>query len=151
MHGAWLMTSIAFTIPGEARGKGRPRASSYGGRIRLHSDAKTASYENLVKLAAVEAMKGAAPLDEPLMVIITARMVPPASVSKKRRAAMLAGQLRPTKKPDLDNIVKAVLDGCNGVAFRDDVLVVSQVASKHYAETAGVEVVIQTLNAGSLK
>jgi Holliday junction resolvase RusA-like endonuclease len=149
MHGAWLMTSIAFTIPGEARGKGRPRASSYGGRIRLHSDAKTASYENLVKLAAVAAMKGAVPLDEPLMVIITARMVPPASVSKKRRTAMLAGVTLPTKKPDLDNVVKAVLDGCNGVAFRDDVLVVSQFAHKRYAETAGVDVVIEPLKTGA--
>lgn len=149
MHGAWLMTSIAFTIPGEARGKGRPRASSFGGRIRLHSDAKTASYENLVKLAVVKALKGAAPLDAPLLVIITVRMVPPASASKRARAAMLANTVLPTKKPDLDNVVKAVLDGCNGVAFRDDVLVVSQFAHKRYAETAGVDVEIKTLNSGA--
>jgi Holliday junction resolvase RusA-like endonuclease len=38
--------------------------------------------------------------------------------------------------------VKAVLDGCNKVAFRDDALVVRLVAEKAYAETPGVDVMI---------
>jgi Holliday junction resolvase RusA-like endonuclease len=58
---------------------------------------------------------------------------------------MLAGAEFPTKKPDLDNVVKAVMDGCNAVAFRDDVLVVRQTASKVYATVPGVDVVITTL------
>jgi len=145
------MSGLAFTIPGDPRGKGRPRATVFKGRdgkparARMYADSKTANYENLVKLAAVEALRGAAPLDAPLSVSITVRMTPAASVSKKQRAAMLAGTVLPTKKPDLDNVVKAVLDGCNGVAFRDDVLVVSQTASKRYAEIAGVDVEIRTL------
>lgn len=41
-----------------------------------------------------------------------------------KKTAMLSGELLPTKKPDIDNIVKAVLDALNEVAYRDDTQVV---------------------------
>jgi Holliday junction resolvase RusA-like endonuclease len=142
------MSGLAFTIPGDPRGKGRPRATVFKGkagvplRARMYSDAKTVSYENLVKMAASQALAGRAPFDVPLTVIVSVRMVPAASSSAKKRAAMLSGEMAPTKLPDLDNVVKAVLDGCNKVAFRDDALVVSLIARKRYAEAAGVDVEI---------
>lgn len=142
------MSGLAFTIPGEARGKGRPRATVFKGkgdvpaRARMYSDSKTVSYENLVKMAASQALGSRQPFDEPLAMIVTVRMVPPASDSGKKRAAKLAGSILPTKLPDLDNVVKAVLDGCNKVAFRDDALVVRLVAEKAYAERPGVDVMI---------
>lgn len=136
------MTGLAFTIPGDPRGKGRPRATTIGGHARMFTDSKTASYENLVKLAASQALAGRSPFDCPLTVIVTVRMVPAASSSAKKRAAMLSGEMAPTKLPDLDNVVKAVLDGCNKVAFRDDALVVSLIARKQYAATPGVDVEI---------
>lgn len=136
------MSGLAFTIPGDPRGKGRPRATTIGGHARMFTDSKTASYENLVKLAASRALGDRAPLDVPLTVVVTVRMTPAASSSAKKRAAMLSGAIAPTKLPDLDNVVKAVLDGCNKVAFRDDALVVSLIARKHYAATPGVDVEI---------
>jgi Holliday junction resolvase RusA-like endonuclease len=137
------MDRLAFTIPGEPRGKGRPRIVKIGGFSRMAADKKTANYEGVVAMAAEKALAGAKPFDCPLEVHLRVRLVPAASASKKARAAMLAGELPPTKKPDLDNVVKAVLDGCNAVAFRDDVLVVAQTAAKVYAETAGVDVLIK--------
>jgi Holliday junction resolvase RusA-like endonuclease len=139
------MTTLAFTIPGEPRGKGRPRATSRGGFTRLYTDKKTASYENLVALAAREALAGREPLDEPVGISIRVRLCPAASLSNRKREAMLSGAEHPTKKPDLDNVVKAVMDGCNAVAFRDDALVVRQTASKVYARVPGVDVVITTI------
>lgn len=136
------MSGLAFTVPGDPRGKGRPRATTIGGHARMFTDSKTASYENLVKLAASRALGDRAPLDCPLTVIVTVRMTPAASSSAKKRAAMLSGAIAPTKLPDLDNVVKAVLDGCNKVAFRDDALVVSLIARKQYAATPGVDVEI---------
>ncbi|MNX60583.1 Endodeoxyribonuclease RusA [compost metagenome] len=136
------MSGLAFTVPGDPRGKGRPRATTVGGHARMFTDSKTASYENLVKLAASHALGDRDPLDCPLTVIVTVRMTPAASSSAKKRAAMLAGEMAPTKLPDLDNVVKAVLDGCNKVAFRDDALVVSLIARKQYAATPGVDVEI---------
>ena len=56
---------------------------------------------------------------------------------------MLAGEIRPATKPDLDNVIKAVLDGCNGVAYLDDKQIVELNATARYAETPGVRVVIE--------
>jgi len=136
------MSGLAFTIPGDPRGKGRPRATTIGGHARMFTDSMTASYENLVKLAASHALGDRDPFDCPLTVIVTVRMTPASSHSVKKRAAMLSGEMAPTKLPDLDNVVKAVLDGCNKVAFRDDALVVSLIARKQYAATPGVDVEI---------
>lgn len=136
------MAALAFTIPGAPRGKGRPRASRFAGGVRLYTDAKTANYEGLIAYAAQQALGGREPLAGALVVSVLVRIAPTQSASKRARAEMLAGAQHPTKKPDLDNIVKAVLDGCNGVAFRDDALVCWINAGKIYAATAGVDVTI---------
>lgn len=150
-----MMEGLAFTIPGDPRGKGRPRATVFKGkdgvpaRARLYPDSKTVSYENLVKIAAHAALAGRDPLDEALRIRVSVRMVPAASHSAKKRAAMLSGEIMPTKLPDIDNVVKAVLDGCNKVAFRDDALIVSLIASKSYSATPGVDVVIEPMRRAS--
>lgn len=133
------MSVVAFSIPGQVRGKGRPRF----GNGRTYTDAKTASYEALVGWYAAQAMQGRAPFAGPLALVITARIEPPASASKTARAEMLAGRQAPAKRPDLDNIIKAVLDGCNAVAFRDDAQVVALTAAKAYGLIAGVDVLLQ--------
>jgi Holliday junction resolvase RusA-like endonuclease len=138
-----MSTVIAFTVPGPVRGKGRPRIVKHGKFTRLATDEKTASYENRVALAAHEAMRSRGMLEGPLTVVMSARLCPAASVPKKTRAAMLSGNAPPTKKPDLDNTIKALMDGLNGVAWRDDVQVVSITATKSYAETPGLDVVIR--------
>ena len=48
----------------------------------------------------------------------------------------------PKVKPDLDNVVKAVLDALNGVVYRDDAQVVNLVATKRYATEPRVEVYV---------
>lgn len=45
---------------------------------------------------------------------------------------MLAGQIRPTVKPDCDNVSKIILDALNGVAFKDDSQVVGLWVEKWY-------------------
>ena len=47
---------------------------------------------------------------------------------------MLLGIKRPTKKPDIDNAIKAIADALNGVAYYDDSQIVYIEATKHYAE-----------------
>lgn len=136
------MPALAFTVPGEVRGKGRPRIVKIGGFSRMAADRKTATYENLVAMAAEAALAGREPFDCPVAVQIRARIVPAASASRKAREDMLSGRSPPAKKPDLDNIIKC-LDALNGIAFRDDALVVSIKATKLYADTPGLDVVIR--------
>jgi len=64
----------------------------------------------------------------------------PASWSARRQRLAIAGGLMPTTKPDKDNVIKAVYDGCNGVVWRDDVQVVDGVQRKRYSATPGVRV-----------
>ena len=132
------MSVLRFVIPGEPRGKGRPRfGKSRAGFVTVRTDDKTAAYENLVKLAARQA--GAVSIAGPLSVQISAYFVPPSSWSKKRRAAAMAGQEAPSRF-DIDNICKAVLDGLDGVAFDNDKQVVTLFARKAFADVARCEV-----------
>lgn len=66
--------------------------------------------------------------------MITACFGIPKSTSKKARTAMLSGQTYPTKKPDVDNVVKIVLDALNGFAWHDDAQVIDLHISKTYTE-----------------
>jgi Holliday junction resolvase RusA-like endonuclease len=111
------------------------------------TDAKTVAYENLVRFAAVSAYGSAAPMTRPVAVEIVVRLAPPASATKRQRAEMLAGDRAPTRLPDLDNVAKAVLDGCNGVVFDDDRRIVRLSAWKVYANTTGVDVLVQPTGA----
>jgi Holliday junction resolvase RusA-like endonuclease len=137
------MASFTFTVPGEPRGKGRPKATSRGSFVRLYTDAKTASYENLVRLCAVEAMGDLEPFKSAVSVEVVAMLAIPKSTPKKVLPGMLSGAISPTKKPDLDNVIKAVLDGLNTVAFTDDALVVELIGHKFYGEEPRLVVTVR--------
>lgn len=122
---------IEFFVP-EIRGKGRPRLTRNG---HAFTDEKTRNYENLVKLLAMQAMEkaGATVTDKPVRAIINAYFEIPKSYSKKRIKTILDGKEFPTKKPDLDNIVKEI-DGCNKIIFKDDSQIYSITATKTYCK-----------------
>ena len=64
----------------------------------------------------------------------------PKSKSKKMKALMLEGIIRPTKKPDMDNVVKIIADSLNNIAYRDDTQIVDCQCRKFYSDTPRVEV-----------
>ena len=128
--------SISFSVPGEPTGKGRPRFTRTG---HPYTPGKTESYESLVRLAyggcGMIFLKGV-----PVRVRITACFSIPKSVSKKKRAMMIAGDIVPTKKPDFDNIQKIICDALNGVAYHDDSQIVKADIEKVSSTTPHVEV-----------
>lgn len=86
--------------------------------------------------------------DKPIEIDITAFYLVPKSWSKKKQEAVRTGDIKPTVKPDIDNIVKIVLDGLNGVAFTDDKQVIEIQAQKCYVfddEQEGVYVDVKEL------
>lgn len=139
------MTEIEFWIPGLPVAKGRPIVSTISGHARLRTPAKTVRYEGLVAHAASVAMSGAAPMRAPVMVMVDVRLPVPASWSHKRRLLALDDRVLPTVRPDLDNIVKAVLDGINGVVFEDDALVCDIATQKRYRAEVGVRVIVSVI------
>lgn len=140
--------SIEFDIPGVPVGKGRPRAAKRGKHITLYTPEKTACYEGVVAFSGQSAMAGAALLDGALLVDMDIRIPVPESWSRNKRNSALAGLLMPTKKPDIDNIEKAIFDALNGVTWKDDVQVVRVTKAKRYAEVPGVRLRISEIGAG---
>lgn len=130
-----------FTIPGEPKGKARPRVTGTG---HAFTPKETAMYENLVKLEYQRQCHGVRFPDEAeIDMRITAYYEIPKSVSKKKRASMLAHRIRPRKKPDLDNVFKIVADSLNGIAYHDDSQIVDGMVRKFYSEEPRVVVTIQ--------
>lgn len=131
---------VAFKIDGEPQGKARPRF----GNGRAYTPKKTVEYEKHVRwcYSIFCKSKRFAP-DVPLSVEILACYAPPKSASKKTKQMMLSGEVRPTKKPDADNIAKIILDALNGIAYDDDKQVIHLDVNKKYAERACVYVEIK--------
>jgi len=88
-------------------------------------------------------MGSSEPLDSPVTVAIYIRVGIPASFSKQKRKDALEGILKPTKKPDADNILKCFLDGMNGIVYLDDKQVVNIHLTKVYAEIPAVEIMVK--------
>ena len=83
------------------------------------------------------------PIEGRIKVSIIAYFEVPKSTSKKKAAEMLSNNISPTKKPDIDNIIKIVLDGMNKFAFKDDTQVIKLEVEKKYAETPRIYVKIE--------
>ena len=132
--------SREFIVYGEPVGKGRPKFTTISGFTKTYTPEKTVSFENLVKLSYQEAFGNEKPFDkdEQLEVRITAFFQIPKSASKKKAAQMLSGFIKPTKRPDLDNVAKAVLDALNKIAFYDDSQVCELSVSKMYSDNPRV-------------
>ena len=110
-------------------------------------DAAVAAYEKALALVAKVAMAGAgkpAPITGPLRLTVTAFMPVPASWSRKKRDAALAGAIRPTVKPDWDNIGK-MTDALKGIIWNDDTQVVDGRVVKTYDEHPRLRVEIEVL------
>jgi Holliday junction resolvase RusA-like endonuclease len=137
------MMMIVFTVDGKPQGKGRPRFRRAGEYVRTYTDSKTLGYEATIRQSATTAIGSSRPLEGPVSVDLYVRVPVPTSHSKKRREACIAGAERPTKKPDIDNVVKAYLDAMNGVIYLDDTQVVRVSAKKVYSSVAGVDVCVR--------
>lgn len=129
-------------------GKGQPRFARQTGRA--YTPVKTRKYEADVEVAARSVMAGRSPFECAVFMKVVAYLRIPESASKARKAAMLSGAERPTKKPDGTNIFKAVEDALNGVVFFDDSQVVGQSIQKFWSEDPRIEVWVGPIRSGDL-
>ena len=134
-----MSLAIYFVVPGQPHGKGRPRASSKGGFVRLYTDLNTRTYEELIARQARVAMGATEMLETPTAVRIHAYYYMPISWSKKKRKQAMEGEIVPGK-PDLDNISKSILDAIQGIVINDDKNVIKLTVEKRFALQPRVEV-----------
>jgi Holliday junction resolvase RusA-like endonuclease len=137
------MDPITFSLSGDPQGKGRARAFVRHGHVGHYTPEKTRTYEGMIRTAAMDAMAGLAPVDVPVEITLSAIFAVPASWSEKKRQAAIRGEIKPAKKPDIDNVIKAWTDAMNGVVFRDDALIVKGSFAKAYGPQALVAVTVR--------
>jgi len=132
---------IQIELSGTPQGKGRPR---FANGI-AYTPAKTRAFESHLRLAAQQAMNGRPLIEGPVDMRILAVYAPPKSWSKKKREAALTNKIRPTKKPDSDNVCKIVGDALNEVVYLDDKQIVDLCIRKRYGEVARLVVEIREM------
>ena len=125
-------------IPGKPMGKQRPKF----GKGFTYTPQKTVDYENYVKLI-FQQKYGQPNLTGQIKADIKVYFDIPQSTSKVKKAEMLQNTVRPTKKPDCDNIAKIILDSLNGIAYADDKQIISLSVEKYYSDTPKVYLILQ--------
>lgn len=129
-----------FEVPGKIRGKGRPRVNSYTGMI--YTPTTTKDYECLVEQYFLLKYPKFRVLENRIEVNIIAYFPIPKNTKKSDIEDMLNQQISPTKKPDIDNIVKIILDAMNKFAFKDDNQITKLCIEKRYGVEEKVEIKI---------
>lgn len=137
---------MKFIINGRPQGKARARTvrNKYTGKVHSYTPENTGDYEDLIRWSYKQA-GGEYYGDRLIAVTINAFYPIPKSYSKKKKMACISREIRPTTKPDLDNLIKAILDALNGVAYYDDNQVVSLLVNKYYGERGYVLVAVEPL------
>lgn len=135
---------MQFTVEGKPQGKARARTfyDTRLGRMNSVTPVQTKSYEDLIRWS-YKAAGGKYLGDAVLQVDIKAVYPIPKGFSKAKTNDALAEKLRPTTKPDCDNIIKVVLDALNGVAYYDDKQVICVSCNKYYGETGYLQISIK--------
>lgn len=120
-----------FEVPGKVIGKGRPRLNSYTGVV--YTPTRTKDYESLVEQYFLLKYPRFKVLEGRIKVSIIAYFSIPKTTKKADINEMLENNISPTKKPDIDNIVKAILDSMNKFAFKDDNQITKLEVEKKYS------------------
>lgn len=130
------MSEIKLFIAGLPVGKGRPRFARRGNYVTAYTPEKTRAWEQVVKDYCTLNRPRQTP-QGPAIVYLTFILPRPKSLPKKIT--------HHTKKPDLDNLAKAVLDAMQGSFFVSDSQITSLALFKTYGERPGVEITFREL------
>lgn len=134
---------VEFNITSRAIPKARPRVTrggyAYTPRTTQHFERMVQmEYRNQCGTATFEA-------DAALVINIEFQFAPPKSWPQKKKADAIERREYPTCRPDLDNLIKAVTDALNGVAYKDDSQIVALTSRKVYGYRDRTRVRISTL------
>ena len=116
-------------VTGKIRGKVRPRVC----RGHAFTPKDTVEYENLVR-DCYKKQYGRYLECFIKAFIIAYYKVPKSLIVKKCVQAIKDGLEEPTKKPDVDNIAKIILDSLNCIAYKDDSQLIEFMVVKSYTE-----------------
>ncbi|HBF8942198.1 TPA: RusA family crossover junction endodeoxyribonuclease [Clostridioides difficile] len=130
---------VFLVVDGEPVGKERPRMNSI--TKRTYTPNKTRDYEELIRWLYQSKVKHY--FEGYIKMTIRCYYSIAKSNSKKVKEQKRNNVLRPSKKPDIDNVVKIIADSLNEIAYKDDTQIVEVVASKYYSDKPRVEVELE--------
>jgi Holliday junction resolvase RusA-like endonuclease len=131
-NGLEVLDARVFGLP---VAQGRPRAyKTPAGQVRVFDPANARDWKRTVQ-AQVLTQKPPAPVEGPLAVALQFFLPRPPSLPKRERF--------PAKRPDAENLAKAVLDAMQGVVYRDDGQIVRLSIAKDYGPAPGVVIHVE--------
>jgi Holliday junction resolvase RusA-like endonuclease len=147
-----VLSEIVIELDGVPQGKGRLRHRIVRSRANPmgyasgYTPGKTRRYEEQLAAQAAYAMGNRSPIAGPVHVQVCAYVPVPKGWSKRKRTLALAGEIRPTVKPDWDNYAK-VCDALNSVVWIDDKQVIDGLVQKFYSERPRLRIVVTEIEA----
>lgn len=129
--------TLELPIPPKAKERARVFTDSNSGRVRAATPSGTHAYQRQVGYLAKAALKRQgveAPITGAIKLQITINLEPPASWGTRTRNEAIQGSIAPTKRPDIDNYVKAIMDALNQILYQDDAQVVHLTVIKVYGK-----------------
>lgn len=133
-------TDVTFWLEGEPVAKARPRMTRSG---HVYTPDKTTKAENEIRRAWQE--KHGSMIEGPVAVSVVFMLKMPTNWSKAKKLLTQDQEVLPTKKPDVDNLVKTVFDALNGLAYEDDKQIVELSARKVYACKPGTVIRVREI------
>lgn len=133
---------ISFVLLGTPVPKGRPKAHNVHGHVAMYTPAKTRAYEARVGKAASDAMRGREIMPCSVQVRLLFHLKRPKSLSKRVTTHV--------KRPDVDNLAKAVLDGMEGHVYVNDSQIFDLHVTKEYGEPEGVLIEVHAMTIGDM-
>jgi len=132
------MKSFSFTVPIAPVGKERPRVTRRNGMVVTYTPKKTITAENAIRFMALA--NRLVRMEGPLKLDLICSMEPPASMSQKKRLALMEKPME--GYPDVDNLLKLVMDALQGLVYKNDKSVVQASVLKKYGERNSITVSI---------
>ena len=116
---------ISFTVYGNPVAQGRPRAFKMGNKIGMYDPKNSREWKHIVKAqAALHRREETGLINGPIHLALEFYLLRPKSLPKKVKEHI--------KRPDLDNLAKAVKDALKGIFYRDDSQISLLLLSKTY-------------------
>ena len=136
------MNKIKFSVDGEPAPWG-----VYTRRTRSPSKDRLKTYQDLIRLAARQAMVGREPHEGPVWLELHFYRGMPARAPRHTYTLLAWAARHVLKRPDVDNLGKGCCDAMNGIVFLDDAQVVQKTVTKRFGRPARTICIVRFLEA----
>lgn len=123
------MNKRTYTILGIPRPQGRPRFARIGNFVKTYEQKEDTHYKENVSAQLVAQKPDF--LEGAIGIHVVFHLPRPKTLPKK--------VIHHIKKPDVDNLMKGLMDACKGILWKDDTQVVMLTVTKIYGEIPRVE------------